>query len=161
MTAGLTFSLPHSAGQLVQRCAAQIFGERAKELACAADKLAVKVPLPGVGAQLQELAVRFDELHACFEEHLSLAVDNVTKIAAAPHAPMPAVSTDDGGDPNVERGQDVTIRFDTKRCIHSRHCVLDAPQVFQANTPGRWLHPDAASVEHVVGVAHNCPSWRS
>ena len=35
--AGLTFSLPHSAGQLVQRCAAQIFGERAKELACAAE----------------------------------------------------------------------------------------------------------------------------
>ena len=68
------------------------------------------------------------------------------------------MSAEAGSDPNVERGKDLTIRFNTKRCIHSRHCVLDAPQVFQANTPGRWLHPDAASVEHIVGVAHNCPS---
>ena len=35
-TAGLTFSLPLSSGQLVQRCAAQILSERARELADAA-----------------------------------------------------------------------------------------------------------------------------
>jgi len=29
---------------------------------------------------------------------------------------------------------------------------------FRANTPGAWIHPEAASVEQCVHVAHNCPS---
>jgi len=155
LNAGMTFTLPHSAGQLVQRCAAQILSERADELGCAAEKLSAKVPLPGVGAKLKELSARFANLHQCFEENLILTVDQVAKTVRVA-APMPAAS--DTSDPNVERGKDITIRFDTQRCIHSRHCVLDAPQVFQANTPGRWLHPEAASVEHIVRVAQTCPS---
>ncbi len=60
----------------------------------------------------------------------------------------------------VERalGRDVTVLFEARRCIHSRHCVLDAPEVFKANTPGQWIYPDAMPVEAVVGVAHSCPS---
>jgi len=114
--------------------------------------------LPGVGAKLKELGQRFANLHQCFEENLIVSVDRVaqTERAAPPVAPMPAGTRSD--DPNVERGKDVTIRFNNERCIHSRHCVLDAPKVFLANTPGRWLHPEAASVEHIVAVAHNCPS---
>jgi CDGSH-type Zn-finger protein/uncharacterized Fe-S cluster protein YjdI len=157
LTAGLTFALPHSAGQLVQTCAAKILSERADELGCAAEKISATVPLPGVGAKLKELATRFGHLHECFEENLIVSVDRVAKMARAPRvAPMPAGTGD--GDPNIEHGKNITIRFNTERCIHSRHCVLDAPQVFQANTPGRWLHPDAASVEHIVRVAHTCPS---
>ena len=30
----------------------------------------------------------------------------------------------------------IDVGFSGKRCIHSRHCVLDAPSVFLANTPG-------------------------
>jgi CDGSH-type Zn-finger protein/uncharacterized Fe-S cluster protein YjdI len=52
----------------------------------------------------------------------------------------------------------VTILFEGKRCIHSRHCVLDAPSVFKANTPGEWIYPDAVSVEALVAVAHSCRS---
>ncbi len=156
-TAGLTFSLPHSAGQLVQRCASQILSERAEELGSAADKLAATVALPGVADRLRELAKRFAELHERFEEHFSVTVDQVAKVQTAP-VRAAATPIGAGDDPNVEHGKDITIRFDTKRCIHSRHCVLDAPQVFMANTPGRWLHPEAASVEHIVAVAHNCPS---
>ena len=52
----------------------------------------------------------------------------------------------------------ITLRFDGRRCIHSRHCVLEAPGVFLANTPGAWIHPEATSVEHCVHVAHSCPS---
>jgi CDGSH-type Zn-finger protein/uncharacterized Fe-S cluster protein YjdI len=58
----------------------------------------------------------------------------------------------------VARGQHLTVHFEGRRCIHSRHCVLDAPGVFKANTPGEWIFPDQASAETVVGVAHNCPS---
>ncbi|MBI1214179.1 MAG: hypothetical protein GC190_22170 [Alphaproteobacteria bacterium] len=158
VNAGLSFALPHSAGQLVQHCAAQILSERADELGSAAEKLSMSAALPGVAAKLRELSKRFANLHQCFEENLIVSVERVAKTErATPRvAPMPAGTKDD--DPNVERGKDVTIRFNSERCIHSRHCVLDAPQVFLANTPGRWLHPEAASVEQIVRVAHNCPS---
>jgi CDGSH-type Zn-finger protein/uncharacterized Fe-S cluster protein YjdI len=50
------------------------------------------------------------------------------------------------------------LLFETKRCIHARFCVTGAPDVFLANTPGEWLHPDAMEVERIVEVAHACPS---
>jgi CDGSH-type Zn-finger protein/uncharacterized Fe-S cluster protein YjdI len=52
----------------------------------------------------------------------------------------------------------VTIKFESKRCIHSRFCVLWQPQVYKANVQGPWIAPAADSVEAVVAVAHNCPS---
>ena len=58
----------------------------------------------------------------------------------------------------VAHGKSLSVLFEGKRCIHSRGCVLDAPTVFLANTPGEWIFPDTASVETLVGVAHGCPS---
>lgn len=55
-------------------------------------------------------------------------------------------------------GKDVTIRFDAKKCIHSRGCVLVRPDVFVPNVSGEWIHPDAATVAEVAELAHNCPS---
>jgi CDGSH-type Zn-finger protein/uncharacterized Fe-S cluster protein YjdI len=59
---------------------------------------------------------------------------------------------------DIVRGSKVTIRFETKRCIHSRHCVLDRPDVFVPNVSGEWIHPDAATPEEIAELAHNCPS---
>ena len=58
----------------------------------------------------------------------------------------------------IVRGSKVTIRFDARRCIHSRHCVLDRPDVFVPNVQGAWIHPDRASADEVLEIAHNCPS---
>jgi CDGSH-type Zn-finger protein/uncharacterized Fe-S cluster protein YjdI len=58
----------------------------------------------------------------------------------------------------VAKGRDVTVLFDAKRCIHSRHCVLDAPTVFKANTPGEWIFPDTVAADWVAHVAQLCPS---
>lgn len=55
-------------------------------------------------------------------------------------------------------GKDVTIVFDAKKCVHSRNCVLGRPDVFVPNVDGEWIHPDAATVEEVAELAHNCPS---
>jgi CDGSH-type Zn-finger protein/uncharacterized Fe-S cluster protein YjdI len=55
------------------------------------------------------------------------------------------------------RGANIVVRFDGAKCIHSRHCVLEQPAVFEANVSGPWIHPDA-SPEGAVEVAHNCPS---
>ena len=69
-----------------------------------------------------------------------------------PHAGSPEAGAD------VARTDAITLRFDGRRCIHSRHCVLEAPTVFLANTPGAWIHPESTTVEHCVRIAHSCPS---
>ena len=73
---------------------------------------------------------------------------------------MSATTDPQEASPEIEevRGRDVTIRFEARRCIHSRHCVLGQPSVFRANVEGPWIHPDAASAEDVALVAQACPS---
>jgi CDGSH-type Zn-finger protein/uncharacterized Fe-S cluster protein YjdI len=56
------------------------------------------------------------------------------------------------------RGKRVLIRFDAKKCVHSRACVLSRPDVFVPNADGDWIFPDAASPEVVARIAHSCPS---
>jgi CDGSH-type Zn-finger protein/uncharacterized Fe-S cluster protein YjdI len=56
------------------------------------------------------------------------------------------------------RGRQVVIRFDDGKCIHSRHCVLDRPDVFVPNVEGEWIHPDAATPDELLELAHTCPS---
>ncbi len=63
-----------------------------------------------------------------------------------------------GGKIQEYRGQKLLVRFDSAKCIHSRHCVLGSPDVFQANAPGAWIQPDRADAEQVVATAHSCPS---
>jgi CDGSH-type Zn-finger protein/uncharacterized Fe-S cluster protein YjdI len=58
----------------------------------------------------------------------------------------------------VVRGKQVTIRFNAGRCIHSRHCVLGRPDVFVPNVAGEWIHPDRATPQEAVEIAHQCPS---
>jgi CDGSH-type Zn-finger protein/uncharacterized Fe-S cluster protein YjdI len=166
ITAALNFELPGSSGPLVQQCAAQILGERTAELAAAARRLSGPASLAGVAKQLEGLVQRFDDLHQRFEGHIAAAVNQVAQLRA-PAAPkaalaesteLPSAAKGTGSTPDVARTQDITLRFDGKRCIHSRHCVLEAPTVFLANTPGAWLHPESTTVEHCVHVAHNCPS---
>ena len=159
VTAGLSLTLALSSGQLVQRCAAQILGERAHELASAARQLEASVPLLDVSARLEAVAKRFAELHANFEEHLSVAVDTLTQVAGK-SSPRSAsrLTPPASADPNVAHTRDVTVRFDPTRCIHSRHCVLRAPSVFLANAEGAWLHPETAPVSQITAIAHACPS---
>ena len=77
-------------------------------------------------------------------------------IRKSDEAPSPAPKTAAGIE-EIE-GNDLTLLFDSKKCIHSRFCVTWAPNVFLANVQGPWIHPDAMNVERVVEVAHVCPS---
>ncbi|MDX2052984.1 MAG: CDGSH iron-sulfur domain-containing protein [Polyangiaceae bacterium] len=56
------------------------------------------------------------------------------------------------------RGKRALIQFEAKKCIHSRHCVLDRPDVFVPNVAGEWIHPDNATPEEIAALAENCPS---
>lgn len=56
------------------------------------------------------------------------------------------------------RGTSVIIHFDGERCIHSRNCVLDRPDVFVPNVKGEWIHPDRATPAEAAALARSCPS---
>ena len=58
----------------------------------------------------------------------------------------------------IATGTEMMVRFDTGLCIHSRFCVLQAPAVFLANTPGEWILPDRMDAPALAAVARNCPS---
>lgn len=56
------------------------------------------------------------------------------------------------------RGKRVLLKFEGKRCIHSRQCVLSRPDVFVPNVEGAWIHPDNATPEELTALAVSCPS---
>jgi len=56
------------------------------------------------------------------------------------------------------RGPTGIIHFNTRRCIHSRNCVLDRPDVFVPNVEGEWIHPERATPADLAALARNCPS---
>jgi CDGSH-type Zn-finger protein/uncharacterized Fe-S cluster protein YjdI len=91
----------------------------------------------------------------------TLAGDSPTALAAAPAPePNPSATTALPKPSTVEiaKGRDITIYFEGARCIHSRFCVLEAPSVFKANTPGEWIFPDTMEVDSLVEVANKCVS---
>jgi CDGSH-type Zn-finger protein/uncharacterized Fe-S cluster protein YjdI len=55
------------------------------------------------------------------------------------------------------RGQKIVVR-NGNRCIHSRYCVLERPDVFRPNVDGPWIDPDAAAPETVAAQVAMCPS---
>lgn len=61
-------------------------------------------------------------------------------------------------DPEIIPGEALTLVFAPHLCIHSRHCVLEAPDVFMANTPGDWIFPDKMTGAALSAVVRNCPS---
>jgi CDGSH-type Zn-finger protein/uncharacterized Fe-S cluster protein YjdI len=56
------------------------------------------------------------------------------------------------------RGRQVVVRFDARKCIHSRKCVLGRPDAFVPNAEGAWIRPDDAPAEAVLRVVAACPS---
>jgi CDGSH-type Zn-finger protein/uncharacterized Fe-S cluster protein YjdI len=157
VNAGLTFALPRSFGQLVQANAAQILGERALELSAPARAIAARLELPGVADGLESLARSLMSLHREYEEHFTVAVEP-QPVAEAPVPDDVPMSGEAGDSDNEARTDEIVLSFDPARCIHSRQCVLNAPEVFLANVQGPWLHPEKDTVEHLVHVALSCPS---
>jgi CDGSH-type Zn-finger protein/uncharacterized Fe-S cluster protein YjdI len=55
-------------------------------------------------------------------------------------------------------GKSLTVLNYAGRCIHSRTCVLQRPEVFIANATGPWIDPDAADAESTAATIRDCPS---
>jgi CDGSH-type Zn-finger protein/uncharacterized Fe-S cluster protein YjdI len=160
-TAGLTFTMQRSTvGFSQQRAAWAILAERAREIAKVGES---------VGKEVHRTAAQTAETFARVARTLEGAAPGAPAAArtALPVAPPPAVApaapapaNELAAAPAIEeaRTPGVVLRFEGKRCIHSRQCVLGAPDVFLANVKGPWLHPEAVSVDEIAAIAQSCPS---
>jgi CDGSH-type Zn-finger protein/uncharacterized Fe-S cluster protein YjdI len=55
------------------------------------------------------------------------------------------------------QGEDVTISYDVRRCIHAAKCVRGLPDVFDPDRKP-WIEPDQASAAEVADVVSRCPT---
>ena len=155
--AGMSFVTLRDAGALPPGVAARrLFTERFQQLSEAGATLAAggEVRAGAAAAQLLRLSQR-----AARGLQLTAPVPPAAAaptLAAASAAPPPAPSASDGVESVA--GAKLDLIYEGRRCIHSRFCVTQAPQVFLANVQGPWIHPDAMPVERLVEVAHACPS---
>jgi len=160
--AGLTFTSLRTLATLPSCSDATVVAARLGELRLRAEELPLALVEGESAATWQEV---IDALETQRSRLATLAGDSVLPTVAPPVAPAmptpqpaPAAPAEPASPIEVARGRSVTVLFEARRCIHSRHCVLEAPTVFKANTPGEWIFPDTAPLETVVEVAHRCPS---
>jgi CDGSH-type Zn-finger protein/uncharacterized Fe-S cluster protein YjdI len=125
--------------------------------AIAATLTRVAIPLDARFERARDLVAT---MGARFDEQAAREAKSAPGVAAPP--PATAVATTpptevvDGVE--IVQGERLEIRFEAARCIHSRHCVLETPEVFLANVVGPWIHPDNAPIDRLVHVARTCPS---
>lgn len=167
--AGLTFTLSRSDLAFLSRgTIARALAERYAALAKRLDALASELPA------LHRTALRFAKAAAEWAvlatagmrpgsmQTARAAGDRVASRLArvGPEAQSAVPTSPTEGDTRVEtvEGREIVVRFDHARCIHARFCVTGEPDVFEANTPGEWIHPDAATPERLAIVARQCPS---
>jgi CDGSH-type Zn-finger protein/uncharacterized Fe-S cluster protein YjdI len=163
--AGLTFTPLRSLSMLPPGRAADVVAERLEQLIVRARELPLVTVAGESASTWQEVIDLLAQQQANLTALAGPATQPVLPVSASkPATPSPA-SLDTAAAPTpaapaieVAEGSAITVLFNAQRCIHSRHCVLDAPSVFKANTPGTWIYPDTVHVETVVGVAHACPS---
>jgi CDGSH-type Zn-finger protein/uncharacterized Fe-S cluster protein YjdI len=157
--AGLTFTPLRSLAALPAQRAERVVAERLGQLRQRALELPLVLVAGESAATWQAVVDLLAQQQAAL---LALAgIEAPVVPAAAVPAPAPqaaAVPAAPAAAVEVVHGRGATIHFEARRCIHSRHCVLDAPTVFKANTPGEWIYPDTVTVETLVAVAHSCPS---
>lgn len=54
-------------------------------------------------------------------------------------------------------GENITVRYDARRCIHAAECVKGLPSVFDAKARP-WIQPDAADADAVADAVERCPT---
>jgi CDGSH-type Zn-finger protein/uncharacterized Fe-S cluster protein YjdI len=153
LNAGMTFATLRDVAPLPEGAAAMVLSERLFQLANGAAHALAGAPFAAdSAANLRKLADRLGA-HAGATAKVESKDSTIAANADA--------SQDQHQSPAIEvaEGREVTIAFETKRCIHARFCVLQQPGVFKANVVGPWIAPDdATSTEGLIATAQNCPS---
>lgn len=157
VNAGITFATLRSLSPGVEGAAEwALAAERLEELARRAEELAPKLAeVAALPERLKAAARRLRSREAISRSEAGPDTQDAEDDPATPEQKAAAAA----GEPTeVAEGQGVAIRFNAKRCVHSRFCVLKQPHVYEANVEGEWIHPDADAVEAIVALAHECPS---
>lgn len=55
------------------------------------------------------------------------------------------------------QGKEITISYDSERCIHAKECVHGAPTSFDPNAKP-WVHPDDTEPQVLAAVIQRCPT---
>jgi CDGSH-type Zn-finger protein/uncharacterized Fe-S cluster protein YjdI len=169
--AGMSFSSLRDAAALPPGPAAhRYFVERFSEIASAAEKLA-KSGDNRAEAAARQLASLAKRATRDFPTDPVARAAPVSSAQAFPAAPAPQKSPDrkvamNGGIPTPKtvndvdyiEGDDLTLIYEGKKCIHARFCVTGAPKVFIANVKGPWIDPNGIGVDRLVEISHACPS---
>lgn len=152
--AGISFTALRDAGSLPPtESTHQVLRERAKELAAAAAAMDVADPrLATACSIISKVAAKLD-LPFTEGSPSQHAPQNDTKTASTF-----ASASEVSGDVERSHGKGITIAFESRRCIHGRACVTQAPAAFLGNVDGAWIVPDAMSVEDVAAIIRQCPS---
>jgi CDGSH-type Zn-finger protein/uncharacterized Fe-S cluster protein YjdI len=170
INAGMTFTMLRDLARLPRgRSEHRTIAERFVEMAKHARAICpTGHELAGIAATLERIGAKFGSERPVT---VASAEPQPAETAAAPQ-PVPLDPTAPPIEPKpddlpsgagattieVVEGKDIAIRYEGKRCIHARFCVLGAPMVFRANTPGEWIHPDAMAKDDVIRIARECPS---
>jgi CDGSH-type Zn-finger protein/uncharacterized Fe-S cluster protein YjdI len=166
--AGMSFTALRDTAPLPPGSAARrFFTERFAEIAAAATALEGNDQRAAAAVRLTEgLAQRARRGFGAVALPIAKPAPTAPPPVAPPAGPADSVARAPNGAPipRVVDGVDeleaehMTLLFDQKKCIHSRHCVTGAPQVFLANVQGPWIKPDEMDVDLLAGIAHVCPS---
>ena len=54
-------------------------------------------------------------------------------------------------------GDEISVNFDLKKCIHARNCFLKLPDVFDPSQRP-WVRVENGSAEEIASVVRSCPS---
>ncbi|MEZ4322208.1 MAG: ferritin-like domain-containing protein [Myxococcota bacterium] len=167
-SAGMSFAVTREI-RVPAAGSAAVLVERTRWLATGAGRLAAIDPmLARAASALSEMAERLEGagLNAVASGAGAAVVAQAPAPAGAPRVvgeleysadpTIPPRRMEDGVE--VVEGDALTLRFDGKRCIHARFCVLGAPEVFVGNVQGPWLRPDGVDAEALAAIAHRCPS---
>jgi CDGSH-type Zn-finger protein/uncharacterized Fe-S cluster protein YjdI len=167
--AGITFAMGRGLAPIDSRAETALLLERLGEIVRGLDELQCELeetpqPNPMLERCIARLKLARERLEVCrarilrtpFSPERELAPVLVT---APPPVPSPVVhSATTPGAIEIARGKSLTVVYDARRCIHSRHCVTELPRAFKANTPGTWLFPDEADPDLLAAVIRECPS---
>ena len=163
---GVTFAMVRSLAPLDSRSETALLSERLDQImerftelqsALEQDSSAGKPPASCI-EQLTRVGALIERSRARLVSTSFARVAESTASEGPPPRAEPPAQLSESTDREVARGKSISLTFDAKRCIHSRHCVTELPHVFQANTPGTWLFPDEADAELLSAVVRECPS---
>jgi CDGSH-type Zn-finger protein/uncharacterized Fe-S cluster protein YjdI len=158
--AGLSFAMAGILAPLDAQAESALLAERLLQIAKGFDELQAELRRGcDAGAPRSDGSEPLERAHALVDGCRERLLAASPTAAARPSVPSPPpLRAAELAGADVARGKSLTVSFDAKRCIHSRHCVTELPRVFQANTPGTWLFPDEAEAELLAAVIRECPS---